>query len=243
MFGVHGWGALADQTELRTAGGSFTAAEFLERQWRWFTELLPVWYLVLLPIGVIAGLVDRRTRVYTAMATVLAAGWVIVLNNGAYVHDYWAFLLLVPGVVGMGALLDRLAGLVSGQVAAAGALAAGVGVAAGFAVMVFGPTAENYRDRPADAGRLVSEHAPAAGQQYAWHDGRPVPRWLVYYWDLPPREATPESLAQAGPSDLVVVYLGRPPRWLDESAAAPVAQEGRYALVRAADLRGAVAEE
>jgi hypothetical protein len=233
-FGVHGLDALADQTELRTAGGSFTATEFVNRQLRWLSDLLPAWYLLLLPFGVFAGLADRRTRFFTAMSAVLAAGWVLVFNNGAFVHDYWAFLVLVPGLVGMGALLDQLAGRLPAFVSAL----AGIGLAAGFAVMVFGPAGQDYVYRPADAGRLVAEHPPAAGQQYAWHDGLPAPRWLAYYWNLPPREATAGALAErAGPGDLVVVNMDRPPDGWAELRITPLAQEGRYALFLVADLR------
>jgi hypothetical protein len=240
MFGVHGLGALKDQTELRTAGGSYTAWEFVRQQARWFTALLPVWYLVLLPIGVVAGLIDRRTRFVTALASVCAGGWVLVLNEGAYVHEYWAFLVLVPGVIGMGALLDRIAGLLPSRALGAGALAVGVGLTVAFGVMVVGHTAQRYFYNPEKAGELVAEHGPAAGQQYAWHDGRPVPRWLCYYWDLPAREMNAQALAEAKPDDLILVFTSRRPGWLPTSVR-PVAQDGPYGLFRAGDVQDAAA--
>jgi hypothetical protein len=207
---------------------------------QWFTSLLPVWYLVLLPFAAIAGLADRRTRLYVVGSGVLATGWVVVLNNGAYVHDYWAFLVLVPGLVGMGALLDRIAGRLPARATLAGAAAAAVGLAVGFGVMVLGQTGQTYLYRPVDAGELVADHPPGSGQRYAWHSGLPSPRWLAYYWDLSPRIASTERLTeQAAPSDLVLVDLDRPPDWLP-AAVAPVAREGRYALFRAGDLAGAL---
>jgi hypothetical protein len=239
MVSVHGIGGLSDQTELRTAGGGFTAVEFAGRMKQWVTALLPVWYIAVLPFAAVAGLVDRRTRLYLVGSGVLAAGWVLVLNNGAYVHDYWAYLVLVPGLVGTGALLDRVAGRLPARATLAGALAAAIGLGAGFAVMVFGHTGQTYLDRPVDAGELVADHPPASGQEYAWHTGLSSPRWLAYYWDRPPRIASPGRLAdQAAPADLVVVDLDQPPDWLPASVA-PVAQEGRYALFRAGDLAGA----
>ena len=197
-----------------------------------------MWYLALLPIGLVAGLVDRRTRFMTALASVCAGGWVLVLNNGVFIHDYWAFLVLVPGVVGMGALLDRLAGMVSPRAFGAGALAAGIGLAVAFGIMVFGQTAQKYLYTPAEAGQLAAEHPPAAGQAYAWHDGLPVPRWLCYYWDLPAREITGQVLAEAKPDDLILVGLDRRPAWLPNSVR-PVAQEGPYGLFRAGDVQAA----
>jgi len=148
--------------------------------------------------------------------------------------------VLVPGLVGMGALLDRVASRLPARVALAGAVAAAVGLAIGFAVMVFGQTGQTYLYRPVDAGQLVADHPPASGQQYAWHTGLPAPRWLAYYWDRPPRIANVERLTeQAAPSDLIVVNLDRRPDWLPE-AAEPVAQDGRYALFRAGDLASAI---
>jgi hypothetical protein len=242
MVGIHGISGLSDQTELRTAGGGFTAIEFAARMEQWLSSLLPVWYLALFPFAIAAGLLDRRTRLYTAGSAALAAGWVLVLNNGAYVHDYWLFLVLVPGLAGTGALLDGLARRLPGRHAQATAGAAAVGLAVGFAVMVFGSTGQTYLHRPADAGRLVADNLPADSQQYAWHAGVAAPRWLAYYWDRPPRNIDVERLTeQAAPSDLVLVDLDRPPDWLpDPAAAQPVASQGRYALFRAEDLRAAV---
>lgn len=240
MFGVHGLGALADQTELRTAGGTFTAWEFVRRQGRYVADMLPIWYLALLPVGVIAGLVDRRTRFVTALASACAVGWVLVLNEGAFVHEYWAFLVLVPGLVGMGALLDRVAGLLPARVVRGGALIAGAGLAVAFGVMYFGHTAKQYFYTPELAGKLVAEHAPAVGQQYAWHDGLPAPRWLCYYWQLPARDVSVTLPAEAGPDDLILVNLNHRPAWLPASVA-PVAKEGPYALFRAGDVRAGAA--
>ena len=101
-----------------------------------------------------------------------------------------------------------------------GALAAGVGLAVVFGIMVFGPTAQKYLSTPAEAGKLAAEHRPAAGQVYAWHDGRPVPRWLCYYWDLPAREITGQVLVEAKPDDLILVYLDRRPKMVAQLRAA-----------------------
>jgi hypothetical protein len=240
MFGIHGTAALADQTELRTAGGGFTAGEFARRIWQWLTDLLPAWYLALLPLAILAGLIDRRTRFCTALFTVFAAGWVVVLNNGSYVHDYWSYLILVPGVVGFGALFDWLANHLPAKVAVAGAVLAGLGLFATFVPMAFGPTSQQYLYRPVDAGELVAAHPPPATQEYAWHADLSVPRWLAYYWDLHPVEMTAERLVeQAHPTDLVVARLSRLPDWLP-TGVRPVAQEGQYALFRVADIRAAM---
>lgn len=241
MTGVHGIGGLLSQTEERTTGGAYTAVEFLSRQVHYLSELLPVWYLLLFPAGVIAGLADRRTRFLTLVSTVYAAGYVLVLNNGAYIHNYWGYLILIPGVVGMGALLDRLATMLPGKAARLGASVLTLLLAIGLATVIWGPAAREQLYRPTDAGRLVADHRPAPDQRYAWHGGLSAPRWLAYYWNREPRVATPERLAsEAEAADLVVLDLSRLPDWLADSASpSPVARQGRYVLVRVDVLREA----
>lgn len=241
IVGVTGWEALTGQTDYRTAGGDFTAVEFVRQQLRFARRLLPLWYLLLFPVALVAGLLDRRTRWYTAGAAAFAAGWVLLLNNGSYIHDYWAYPVLIPGVIGAGALGDWLAERFGGQRFAVGAVVAGAGLAVAFASIAFGGTAHHHVEQPVAAGRLVAEHPPAPGQRYAWAPGISAPRWLVYYWDLPARRVDEQVLAeQARPEDLVLVRADRLPPWIPESALdAAVHREGRYALLRVADIQAA----
>lgn len=245
MVSASGIADLGTQVDERTGRAGlldYTLAEFVARQSRWLNELLPQWYLAVFPVAIAAGLLNRRTRWYTALASVFAGGWVLVLHHGSYVHDYWAYLLLVPGVVGLGALLDWLSRQLPGKVAIAGGIAAAVGIAATAGVMMFGDARERYLERPTQAGDLVAAHQPPASQQYAWHNRVSVPRWLSYYWDMPSRELTPELLVEeAQPTDLVLLNMRRHSSWVpDEHDLDPVARQGPYLLVRAADLRQAV---
>jgi len=234
MVGVHGTGVLAEQTELRAAGGSFTAADFVRRQARYLLDLLPVWYLPLLPVAVLAGLVDRRTRYLTTVSAAFAAGWVLVLNNGAFIHDYWAYLVLVPGLIGMAALLDRF------PLHRAAAAVAGLVLVIGFGALVFGGTGQRYLHEPTGAGRLAATYQPPSSQEYAYHAGLGAPRWLAYYWDLRPHDVSESLPATAGPADLVIVDTTRLPDWLPDSIEV-TARQGRYAVVRVAEIRAAAA--
>jgi hypothetical protein len=243
MIGVNGLDVLFGQTQTRTTGGNYTAFQFLRRQWRYAHAQLPIWYIVMLPFAVVAGLLDRRTRFYTVLATVFSAVWIIGLNDGAYIHDYWAYVVLIPGLVGMGALLDWVYARLDSRAALFGSAAAGLALVLAFAVMVFGPTRQSQMNGPSDAGRLVTEHAPAAGQKVAWFSRLPTPRWLAYYWDLAPTEITPQNLNsdRARPEDLVVMDLRRMPTFIPASIAPKaVARVGDYALFRVADLRAAM---
>lgn len=247
IVGVSGMADLSNQAEFRTAGGSYTVKQFIRRQLRYLDRLLPLWYLILLPIGVVAGLLIRRTRFYMAVAAAFAAGWVIVLNNGAYIHSYWSYPVLILGLVGIGLLLDWVIERLPGgpAVRLTGSAAVGVLLLVYFATLVFGPASQKNLAEPIDAGRLVAEHPPAPGQRAAWvtGGGLTTPRWLAYYWQLSPKGLTdPEALhgADARPEDLVLMDLRRRPAWLPSSIGEQaVAREGHYALFRVADLRAA----
>ncbi|AVT39067.1 glycosyltransferase family 39 protein [Plantactinospora sp. BB1] len=116
VVGVTGMAMLGGQAELRSTGGGYTVRQFLRRQWHYAYDLLPLWYLGALPVGAVVGLLDRRTRVYLAMAVAFTVAWMLGLSNGAYVHSYWSYPVLVVGLVGTGVLLDRLVGRLTGSV-------------------------------------------------------------------------------------------------------------------------------
>jgi hypothetical protein len=247
VVAVTGLTLLSDQVELRSSGSGYTPRQFLHQQWRYARGLLPVWYLIALPLGGLVGLRDRRTRGYLALAVAFTAAWILVLHNGAFIHTYWSYPVLVVGLVGMGVLLDRLAAVPAVAVAVRRWILAltCAGLAAYLGMLVLGPVGQRLVAEPARAGRLVAEHQPPSGQRYAWVVGSRLntPRWLAYYWDLQPRLLTRAELfaATARPDELVLMDLASRPAWLPESVAADaVARDGRYALVPVAAVRAAV---
>jgi hypothetical protein len=237
VSGLHG---LLAQGELRTSGGDFTMREFIGRQWLWLRNLLPSWYLALLPVGVLAGLLNRRTRFYTAFSAALACGWVLALPNGSYIHDYWPYPVLVPGVVGMAALCDWVWEHAPRSATSLAAAAAAGLLTVAFVHLVTGPQAAAYFSQPTRAGELVREHRPPKEQESAWYVNLSPVRWLAYYWDLHQVPVTGQIARSADPGDLVVVRLDRLPAWTPAGTAdRTVARNGRYALVRMGDLRPA----
>ncbi|MEV0715888.1 hypothetical protein [Asanoa sp. NPDC050611] len=242
IVGVSGLADLTNQAEFRTQGGAFTAEQFLRRQRQSLGALLPPWYPALLLLGALVGLWDRRTRVYLAFALAFNAFWTFALNNGAYIHDYWNYPLLILGLVGMAALVDRVLTRTPPRPAQFAAAAAGLALLVTLAVVAYGRTNRTYVDRPSDAGRLVSQHRPAPGQQTAWlaGGGLSTPRWYAYYWNLAPKTVTPATLAEANPTDLVLMDLRKIPSWLPKNIGdRALDRKGFYALFRISDLEAA----
>lgn len=241
-----GAGRIGAQVQLRTTGGGFTAAAFAERIVGWLTALLPGWWRWgVVPVAVVAGLRDPRTRALTALLALVAVGYVVGLPNGSFVHDYWVFPLLLPVWFGAAAAVDA-AGTWLGarRPAAVPALAGGllaVVLTAGAWSGLAADVPARYLSGPAQAGTLVRTVPPAAGQAVAWRGpGIATPRWLSYYWQLPPGEITAAALGELPGSDRVLV---RTDRLEDLTADLPgsVGTAGSYAVVTVAQLRAAPA--
>ena len=110
VVGLAGPSELGSQTSTRTGSGGRTFGEYLRLEAGRLRDLFPLWSIVLMPAGVVAGLVRRDTRSLVAVLTLVAVGWIVLLRQGSTVHDYWMFSLLVPFVVGVGILLDQVWG-------------------------------------------------------------------------------------------------------------------------------------
>ncbi|KQW52456.1 hypothetical protein ASC77_24010 [Nocardioides sp. Root1257] len=240
VVGIAGAAELGAQTTTRTGNGGLTFGEYLRLEGGRLHDLFPWWSLVLLPAGVVAGLVRRDTRSLMGVLTLIALGWVLLLRQGSTVHDYWMFSLLVPFVVGVGILLDMVwQALPRWRGIAAGV--AGAGIALSFPIMAFGHTGTSYVSDPLDGGTLAEAHPPPPGQERAWEVGTLPGRWLAYYWDLPPEAVDPALLRTIPPDDQVFVDGSDLPRWLSPSVLRhPIARQGHYYLVRAEDVRRAV---
>ncbi|MEO3744170.1 hypothetical protein [Plantactinospora sp. B5E13] len=247
VVGVTGLTLLGGQAELRSSGGGFTVRQFLRRQWQYARDLLPVWYLLLLPLGGLAAMLDRRTRGYLVIAAGFTAGWVLGLSHGAFVHSYWSYPVLLVGLVGAGVLVDRLGTEFTTPVATRRAVpvVAVAGLGAYLGLLVLGPVGDRLVTGPARAGRLVAEHRPPAEQRFAWVVGSGLnsPRWLAYYWNRPARLLTVEELTAptTRTDELVLVNLDNRPNWIPDSVGAvAVVRDGPYALVAVAALRASV---
>lgn len=242
MVGAGGASDLGQQVDERT-GGSTSIGRLVDVVAHDAGGLLPSWYIVVLPIAVVVGLVDRRTRLLTVLSSVLAGGWVLVLPGGAIVHDYWAYLVLIPGLLGMAAVadeaFDRLARIDpprSVPIAVTTLVAALL--LGSFLAMAGGDDADVYVHRPTQAGRLIESTVIPPDQRFAWSIGFTDLRVLSYYLDRPTRVLTDVELADLADDELIFVDLGRLPGWYPV-VTAPVAVRRRdgFAFVRADTLR------
>ncbi len=251
LLNATGFAELSNQVDVRVssevASGSqtidFSFGEFLSRQWRYASEelLFPTWLRVLLVPALIAGLVDRRTRVATAITLAAAAAMTFGLQQGAWIHRLWNFPWLMPMTVGLASLLDAARRMVSARLRPLAALAAAAVIGATLLAVVAGGTRDRYISDPARLGEALEQAAatPQADQaELVWTGpGLPAPRWASYYLDLPVWDLEESRLAELADSDLVIVRASRTPDFFADGALDdPLAAAGDFRVVTAASL-------
>jgi len=231
---------LANRVAFRvdTTRGSF--GEFLARQWRFAGRFTPVWFRVLAPLALVAGLVDRRTRIPVAITLGVAAAWTFGLQQGAWIHLLWNFPWLAPITIGLGALLDAARRVLVQRAVRAASVAAVVVLAVTLYGVATGTTRDNYLTLPADAGRLMERLAISAPPGNMWvTPGIGTPRWVSYYLDAPVWTLRSETRHDLAPEDLVLVRTDRvPDEFPEDWQDTPVLAEGRYRLIRGEVLLG-----
>ena len=242
---------ITNQVDVR-AGNEVTASsqatssgfgEFLSQQWRFATEelLVPGWLRVLLVPALLAGLIDRRTRVATAITLAAAAAMTFGLQQGAWIHRLWNFPWLAPVTIGLAALLDAVRRLAPARLRAPAGFAAAAAIAVTLLAVAAGGTRDRYISEPARLGEALEQAAPTAEArraELAWvGPGLPAPRWASYYLDLPVWDLEESRLADMVDSDLLIVRASRAPDFLPADALDdPVASAGDFRIITAASL-------
>ncbi|MDD9989949.1 MAG: hypothetical protein OXQ31_27020, partial [Spirochaetaceae bacterium] len=228
----------------------------LVENYRWFYgTLYPGWFRWLILPALAAAVVDRRTRMASGAIMIALGVWTLATPDAAFIHDYWTYPLLVPVLLGLAVILDRLVVCcfadrplgtgrpgIGSRIAWKRARALGVAGLVLLAVLGFrglAPYRQAYFDAPSDAGGLIRSVGPAPGQEVAWvaKGVDPLAIWVSYYWDLPVAEVPlgGDGIGSASGTDLVLVPVDRIPVPLKEGVQ-PVAEQGRYALFSAASL-------
>lgn len=249
LLNATGWSELTDQVSVRAAGAAgghpFGFGEFLSRQWRFASaELMtPLWLQILLAPALAAGLIDRRTRVPTAITLAMAATLTFGFRQGAWTHQLWNFPWLAPVTIGLASLLDAVRRVVPERLRVPGAAAAGAAVAITLIAVVTGGTRDRYLSDPAVLGEALEQAAAtpeARRAELVWiGPGLPTPRWASYYLDMPAWPLDESSLDELAVSDLLVVRASMIPDYLGSDAVdQPLASAGDFRVITAASLPG-----
>ena len=239
---------LANQVAIRTgnevggANGSlvFTFREFLARQWRFATEemLVPVWLRVLLVPCLLAGLIDRRTRVPAAITLSVAAALTFGVQQGAWVHRLWNFPWLAPVTIGFAALADWIRRLFPRRWRLLPAVLAAVVIAGTLVAVVGGSTRQRYITDPADAGTVLEQVGNLPGSELAWAVP-PVTSaiWISYYLRMRVMHLDEDNLGDLDESDVVVLRVDRVPDFFPEGALSdPLAAHDDFLIISASRL-------
>jgi hypothetical protein len=240
---------LSDQVSLRTGadevsgGPSFSFGEFLARQWDFATEelLAPPWLRVLLAPALLAGLIDRRTRVVTAITLAMAAALTFGLQQGAWTHRLWNFPWLAPATIGLAALADAARRIMPARLRAPASAAAAAVIAATMVAVAVGGTRDRYLSEPAQLGTALEQTAETPQARRAglvWTGpGLPTPRWASYYLDMPAWTLDESRLDDVAATDLVIVRASMVPDYLPADALEdPLASAGDFRVITAASL-------
>ena len=250
LWMLHGAGVedLANQVVIRTgnevggANGSltFTFREFLARQWRFATEemLVPVWLRVLLVPCLLAGLIDRRTRVPAAITLSVAAALTFGVQQGAWVHRLWNFPWLAPVTIGFAALADWIRRLFPRRWRPLPAVLAAVIISGTLVAVVGGSTRQRYITDPADAGTVLEQVGDLPGSELAW-SVPPVTSatWISYYLPMRVIRLDEDHLGDLDESDVVVLRADRVPDFFPEGALTdPLAAHNDFLIISASRL-------
>ena len=250
LWMVNGAGVedLANQVVIRTGNEvrgyngslSFTFREFLARQWRFATEemLVPVWLRVILVPCLLAGLIDRRTRVPTAITLSVAAALTFGVQQGAWVHRLWNFPWLAPVTIGFAALADWIRRLFPRRWRPLPSVLAAVVIAGTLVAVVSGSTRQRYITDPADAGTVLEQVGNLSGSELAWA----VPpvtsaTWISYHLRMRVIHLNEDNLGNLDGSDVVVLRADRVPDFFPEGALNdPLAAHDDFLIISASRL-------
>ena len=227
----------------------WTWGEFFKRQWDFAKDLLPFWYLILAIPALVAGFRDIRTRFLTSSLLAMVLAFALIPADGAWIHNYWNFPVLLALFPGFAVLAEYLLNFfesffgrrASPRVKKVGVCTSFLAVIlAGFLSMDLGGLHKEYFDETADAGRLTSLQRPPSTQETAWHLPQiPWPTWISSEWNLPTESLENlEDLLTVPDEDIVLVHLDRLPSWIDGSIVNEIKKRvGNYGVVSASSMR------
>ena len=219
----------------------WTWNQFAERQWDFAQTLLPLWFTILALPALVVGLVDSRTRFLTTSLISMVLVFALVPSNGAWIHDYWNFPILLTLFPGFAVMSEWIFSFIKEKISLEKTDSITLGgflLLASVLILVLQPVSlhENYFDETSDAGELVTSIELSSGQKTAWHLPQvPWPTWVSNKWNVPTASLlNAEDLGTVPSEDIVLFRIDRIPDWLDGKIEFAIEdQKGRYATVKA----------
>ncbi len=219
----------------------WTWNQFAERQWDFAQTLLPLWFTILALPALVVGLVDSRTRFLTTSLISMVLVFALVPSNGAWIHDYWNFPILLTLFPGFAVMSEWIFSFIKEKISLEKIDSITLGgflLLASVLILVLQPVSlhENYFDETSDAGELVASIELSSGQKTAWHLPQvPWPTWVSNKWNVPTASLlNAEDLGTVPSEDIVLFRIDRIPDWLDGKIEFAIEdQKGRYATVTA----------
>ena len=228
----------------------WTWNQFAERQWDFAQALLPLWYTILALPALVVGLVDSRTRFLTTSLISMVLVFALVPSNGAWIHDYWNFPILLTLFPGFAVMSEWIFSFIKEKISLEKTDSITLGgflLLASVLILVLQPVSlhENYFDETSDAGKLVASTELSSSQKTAWHLPQvPWPTWVSNKWNVPTTSLlNSEDLGTVPSGDIVLFRIDRLPDWLDGKIEFEIEnQKGKYATITAHVMKQHVIE-
>ena len=243
-----GFGELGDHIGERVER-DWTWSQFIQRQWDFAKTLLPLWYVILAIPSLLAGLIDSRTRFLTTSLIAMVLVFAVVPSNGAWIHDYWNFPILLALFPGFAVMSEWLVSFLQEKIASekikksTSIKLGGFTVLAATLIFVLQPSDlhKTYFDKGSDAGELIASIQLSNEQKTAWHLPQvPWPTWVSNKWNVTTTSlSNAQDLGTVPSDDIVLFRTDRIPDWLQKEVAfAADKQKGRYATIKAHVMKG-----
>jgi hypothetical protein len=211
---VSGLETVLDKALYRSGRGSdISIGGYLEHQGQHLRNLFGIAGVVVLAMAVAACVCLRRFRPLGAATLATVLMYALAFREGSDLHDYWNYWLLIPFVLGVGALATLLDRSNVVQVLGAAVLATAL-VIAGFQHESPIAGLRDLADR--DVAALAATRQPALGQQRVLVAATPTePIGETALWVLPPtRYYLRVPLRYASPETVVRYVERHPNRWV-----------------------------
>ena len=164
-----------------------------------------------------------------------------VPSNGAWIHDYWNFPILLTLFPGFAVMREWIFGFIKEKFCLEKTDSITLGgflLLTSALILVLQPVSlhKNYFEETSDAGELVASTELLSSQKTAWHLPQvPWPTWVSNKWNVPTASLlNAEDLGTVPSEDIVLFRIDRLPDWLDGKIGFAIEdQKGRYATVKA----------